>query len=127
MRKVRVCTFKRDGRKNYEMQWKDPITGLKQTRTTGCPKKKEADRVAIALENEIAAGATITKETDTITWAAFRKFFEDKVYRTQRIKTQWKSQSTFNAVERLINPMLLSSLCNDDIISDFEDKLRTKA
>jgi integrase len=124
MRKVRVCTFRRADRPTYEMQWKDPITGLKQTRTTDCTRKKDADREAIKLENELAEGAVVTKETDTITWAAFREFLENKVYRNQRIKTQWKTQSTLNAIERIVNPKLLCSLCDDDVISNFEDKLR---
>lgn len=118
---IRVCVFKRAGRRFYECQWVDPDTGRKKTKSTGTDRKREAERFAGTLEKQLREGTY--HYVRRITWAHFRQRFEQEEYPKRRQRTQWKLQGTFNLVERIINPATLAAL-NEETISRFAARLR---
>jgi len=118
---IKVCIFKRAGRKCYEAQWVDPDTGKKKTRSTGTDRKRDAERFAGNLEKELRQGTF--REPQRVTWESFRKRFEEEEFPKRREKTQWKYQGTMNLVEEHIKPATLAAL-NEGAISKFAAKLR---
>lgn len=106
--KVRVRIFLRAGRKFFEAQWSDPITGLKKTRTTGTSERRKAERFAARLEDQIAEGKL--PQLEFVTFEAFRKRYKAEVVPSLAPRTAGKVQSAFNAVEKHINPKWLIAL-----------------
>jgi integrase len=99
---VSVGVMKRSGRKYFEAQWVDPVTGLKRTRSTGKIRRRDADRFAAVIEKELQDGTY--HERSRLTWADFRERYELEVLSGQRVKTRENMGSTFNAIEKHINP-----------------------
>lgn len=121
--RISVCVFKRTGRKHFEAQWIDPVTGKKKTRTAGKATKRAAERAVAVIEAELRAGRF--RERARITWAEFRERYETELQAARAEKTAAKAASAFNAVERLIGPKFLVSL-NADQISRFQSRLRSE-
>ena len=65
------------------MQFQDPVTGRKQTKSTGIERasrkreRTEAERVAAKWEAELREGRY--QDTSKITWSEFRARFESEV------------------------------------------------
>ena len=118
---IKVTLFKRDGRKHYEVQWVDPITGKKRTRTTGETIKRKAERFAGQLQIELES------ETDSIAipWDEFRERYEDEVLSELAIKTARKRRGTMNLLEHYIKPASPMVLDNKQI-AKFRSKLRSR-
>jgi integrase len=113
--------FKRAGRKFYEAQWRDPITGKKKTRSTKKAKKRDAERIAAVIEAEIRDGRF--KNRTVVPWSEFRERYETEKLRALADKTAKMYATVFNAVERIIDPKKLQSLDSGQI-SRFQAKLR---
>lgn len=106
---IRVCIFRRTNRKCYEAQWTDPLTRRKKTRSTGKDRRRDAERFAAKLEQELNDGTF--HDDRPITWEKFRERYEADVLPGQALKTQAKTRSTFNAFEKLLGaPKFLASL-----------------
>ena len=56
MNEIRVTTMRRDGRKYFEAQWNDPVTGKRKRVSTKKTVKRDADRFAAKLEVDLQAG-----------------------------------------------------------------------
>ena len=109
MESIKVLVFKRDGRSYFEAQWKDPVTGLKKTRSTGKDRRRDAERVAGQWEKELNEG-TFYGKRQRVEWATFRERYESEVAAGLAPKTRQKLGTVFNAVERIINPRVLAAL-----------------
>ena len=118
---TKITVFKRKGRKFYEAQWVDPVTELKQTRSTRCRKKRDADRAAGKIAEQLEAGTL--KTNHRITWEDFRQRYEAEKLATQSENARLKNYTTFNLIERLINPKQLNAL-DEAQISRFQSTLR---
>src|SRR5688500_10297219 len=66
--KLTWTTFKPGGRRFYYVQWVNPATGLKETRTTKETTKRAAEDFAKALIEEIELTGNATGRTS---WASF--------------------------------------------------------
>ena len=112
---VKVVEF--GDRRHYQMQWRDPDTGRKKTKSTGVERtgrakdRKEAERAAAKFEAELREGRY--HERSKVTWAVFRERYEDDVLSGLADKTDRRAQGIFNAVERIINPEKLRDLTTD--------------
>lgn len=120
---IKVSVFKRAGRKFYEAQWVDPVTGKKKTRSTKKTKKRDAVMDAGKIEAELKEGRF--KENRMIAWTEFRERFEDEKLLSLAEKTANAYATSLNSVERLIDPKKLQSLDSDQI-SRFQAMLRKK-
>ena len=83
---VKVSVVEFGDRPHYQMQWKDPQTGRKRTKTTGVRRtglkkdRTEAERVAAKHEAELRAGRY--KPASKMTWEEFCERYEDEVLTT---------------------------------------------
>lgn len=118
---INMTVFRRSGRKFFECEWVDPVTGQRRTRSTKKTTKKEADRFAWDLEKEIIANRY--RGNENITWDDFCIRYEAEIVASLAKRTGEKWQSTANAVETIINPKLLRTL-DETQISRFQSKLR---
>ena len=116
-----VIIFRRSGRKFYEAQWIDPITGKKKTQSTKTTKRREAERFAARIEHKLNSGDTIL--SSRVTWEEFRRRYEKEVLPTLAPATQTDHRTTLKYIERYIDPKFLMSL-TAGAISQFQAKLR---
>ncbi len=119
---IKVTIFKRKGRKNFEAQWVDPTTKKKKTRTTGCNRRREAEREASRIENELNSKG---REKKQVTWKQFRDLYEMQVLAGMALKTQKKNRSILNAVEEIIDPQSPAEI-DASAISHYQAELRSK-
>ncbi|WP_437188333.1 hypothetical protein SH668x_001776 [Planctomicrobium sp. SH668] len=129
---IRVTAIKRSGRKCFEARWIDPVTGKKKTLSTAEVRRREAERFASDLEMDLnsedteenakEAKPTIPKASQ-VNWAKFRLDYEEIVYPSQKPKTRSTTTSTFNAIEKLINPKTPRDL-HVDAIREFTKEVR---
>lgn len=73
-------------RTSYRLRWTDPITGNRRWRTSGTADRREADRAAVRLEEELLAGPLAVDSR--ITWEVFRKRYEAEALPCSRILPQ---------------------------------------
>lgn len=117
---IKVTVVRFPDRKALMLRFIDPVTGKQKHRSAKTTIMREAEREAGKWEKELREG---TYCGSRITWADFRKRYEDEVLASLAIKTDCKVQGVFNAVEKHINPQRLSSLTADRL-SEFQAKLR---
>lgn len=119
--KVIVYLMKRDGRTNFECQWKDPITGRLKTRSTKTPNRREAERFAGALEADLNEGAN--RNIFNTKWAYLADRYESEVLASRARKTQYKFTGMRRWLTRLIDPEY-AVIIDADLISKFQHLLR---
>ena len=109
------------GRKYLMMRYTDPITGKRHARSTGTASKREAERIAAKWEADLNAGRYSNRSK--ITWAEFRTRYEEEKLSSLAERTAEAAASSFNHVERVINPDRLVKLTSA-ALSRFQSELR---
>jgi len=99
----------------------DPVSGRKKAKSSGTTDWREAERLAGELEKELRAGRYVAPSK--ITWADFRKRYEQERLPTLSESTGWSTRTAFNHVERVLNPDKLARLTTA-AISRFTGELR---
>ncbi len=127
MESIRVTVVEFGDRKHYQMQYRDPITGRKKTRSTGVKRTgrkrehTEAERVAAKWESELREGRYVAP--CRITWADFRERYENEVLTSLAETTDRKVSGVFNVIEKHLNPTILADLTAARL-SGYQAKLR---
>lgn len=127
MENIRVRIVEFGDRKHYQMQYCDPITRRKRTRSTGIERtgrkkeRTEAERVAAVWQAELRENRY--QDASKITWEDFRDRYENEVLSSLAEGTDEKVSGVFNLLERIINPQKLRDLTAERI-SHFQAKLR---
>ncbi len=122
MEDIHVKVVKFGDRKFLQMQYKDPITGRKQTKSSKTTNRREAERASAKLEAELREGRY--KPAAKITWAEFRVRYEDEVLVSLAENTDRIVGTVFNSVERILDPLRLSDL-NAERLSYYQSQLRS--
>ena len=117
--KVQVVTFK--GRTNLMLRYVDPMTGKQVHKSSGCTKRKEAERAAAKWEAELREGRYFAGSK--MLWSDFRTRYEDEVLAGRAKATDHKVSGVFNSVERILSPKRLCDLTAQRL-SYFQSKLR---
>lgn len=112
---IRVGLVEPSSRRFFLCRWKDPVTGRIKTLSTKTTIRRDAERFAGRLQAELNEGTY--KPLTRTTWAEARAKFE-RARRSKAKKTQLKSQSMFNAMERLIEPGLVGAITSD-VVADY--------
>lgn len=123
MSRIRVTTIHRTGRKFIECQWVDPITQLKKTRSTGTANRREADRFAARLEDQLNSDGLA--EPSRTTWEQLWGRYDGDVLKPLAKKTRNKVRTAANALVRILNPKFAGSLTTD-ILVKFQSTLRSE-
>lgn len=108
--KVHVVDY---GRSSLYLRYTDPHTGKQIAKSSGTSNRKEATKAAGKWEDELRDGRY--KPASKITWAEFRRRYEDEVLPGLADNTDLKTGGVFNAVQRILNPDRLASLTTERI------------
>lgn len=121
--RVRVWVQGRADRGNLNLQWHDPLTGGRKSRTAGTADRREAERRAADLEYELSRG--LYREDSGVTWPDFRARFEAEHAAGLRDATREKYRAVLDAFEAIVNPRLLKAV-NERAVSAFVTGLRSR-
>jgi integrase len=116
---VRVQLF--PDRPHLMLQWHDPVTGKRKSRTAGTCNPLDAEKKRADLEYELNHG--LYQEPSRITWERFRELFEAEYVSARRKDTRKNYYATLDLFERLCEPKLLRSI-DVRVISAFASALR---
>ena len=123
MNDVEVKVSKNGSRKYFIMYWKDPVSGVREQRSTKKTKRRDALRVAAQWEAEIRAGRD-NRDGRRMTWDQFRDLFWDqRITEDTPKKTRYQFSVAFNHMERLVNPLMLSSMTTATLAT-YQKRLR---
>ena len=117
MEHVKVSVVEFSDRKFYMMQFVDPVTGRKKTRSTKVERtgrkreRTEAERVAAKWEADLRNGRY--REPSKVTWIEFRERYEEEVLPGLADRTSEKVSVVFNTVESVLNPVRLRDVTAD--------------
>jgi integrase len=121
---IRVTLINPADRKFFLAQWDDPVTGLTKSRSTQTTIRRDAERFAARLEDELNSGSY--KPAVATLWSEARERYELESAPAKREKTRLKTQAMFNAVEKHFNPKLLQSVADPGFISRYQAELRSQ-
>lgn len=113
----------RNGKRNWQLYYTDPITERRIWRSARTTDRREAERAAARWEAELAAGAA--PQTDRVTWSAFRDRFESEHLSGLADKTALAYRTALTAFESEINPARLASVTSATL-SQFAAQLRRR-
>lgn len=105
---IKLILFKRDNSKNFYVKWVDPVTQRERRKSTKAKIRRDAERFADRLEKELNEGTYF--EISKTKWKDFRQRYETEVVPGFRKRSAEKVASSFNHVEQIIKPNLLSQL-----------------
>jgi integrase len=91
-----------------KMQWLDPETHRRKTKSTGTNDPDEAERARRDLEYELKHN--LYKESSRMTWQRFRDLFETEHLAGAKENTLKSYATTFDAFEKAVNPGSLKSI-----------------
>lgn len=119
--RIRVWVVKFADRENLMLQWIDPETGRRRSKSARTADEKEAEQARGDLEADLNAGRYA--EASRMTWEAFRELFEEEYLPGLRPGTQSVHRNALNLFERLCKPRGLRSI-TERTISAFAAGLR---
>src|SRR5215468_2558901 len=112
------------GDRDYLMlQWHDPVTGKRKSKSAGTCNPLEAEKKRADLEYELNHG--LHAEPSKLKWDDFRELFEHEYVSARRPNTRNGFEDTFNLFEELCSPGKLAGI-NERIVSAFVAAMRTR-
>jgi integrase len=107
-RRVNVWIQQFTNRKNLVLQWFDPDTGKRKSKSAETADPKKAEIARADLESDLNHGRH--KEASRISWERFRELFEDERLPGMRQSTVRNFGNTFDLLERICHPTSLRSI-----------------
>lgn len=102
------------GRIFWMLQWKDPMTGLTKSRSSGVRRvgingnRSEAERVAAKLQAELESG--LQPNAGKMAWEAFRERYEAEHVPSLAAESGAKIQVVFGLVDRILHAKKLQDI-----------------
>jgi integrase len=107
-KRVRVWVQRFKDRDALMLQWTDPDTGKRKSRSAETADPEIAEQKRADLEYELGHGKY--QEVARITWAAFRERFEEEYVAATRKNTQNNYLATLDLFEKICAPKRLASV-----------------
>lgn len=109
------------GRANYYHQWTDPATGKRVTRSAKTSNRREAERKAIVLENQLS---TNTFSAGATSWAAFVDIYESQHLESLSEKAKLKSTSVLDQFDESMSPRT-PGVVTTAMLTEYAAKMRS--
>jgi integrase len=119
--RVKVWVQKFPDRPHLVLQWHDPDTGRRKSKTAGTADPEGADRLRADLEYELNHGKHL--EASRMSWERFRELFEQEYVSGTRYNTRENYRITLDLFEQLCRPSRLRSI-SERTVSAFVAGLR---
>src|SRR5438876_8739035 len=103
-------------RKHLMLQWLDPDTGKRKSRSAGTADDGEAEKARADLEYELNHG--LHQEVSRMSWERFRELFEDEYLSGVREGTRRNHRATLDAFEKHCSPKSVRTV-NERTVSAF--------
>jgi integrase len=123
MKRVTVYLLKPKDRPGYQLQWVDPDTGKRRTKSAGTEAQAEAEAARRDLEYEINHG--LHREPSRMRWAEFRRQYDVEQLATLREATRRKAGYVFNAFESFLGDRKLGEV-TERTVSKYAAHLRER-
>jgi integrase len=120
-KRVNVWVQKFKDRGALMLQWLDPDTGRRKSKSAGTDDEKQAEIARADLESDLNHGRH--KETSRMTWEHFREAFEAEFVAAKRPNTQTNYADTLDLFEKTCNPRNLRGI-TQRTVSQFAAALR---
>src|SRR5262252_547457 len=113
-KRITVWVQRFPDRTNLMLQWIDPGTGKRKSKSAKTANEKDAGKARADLEYELNHGRY--QEASRMSWERFRELFEDEYVTGVRGGTGKVYGMAFDAFEKICNPRQLRSI-NEQTIS----------
>jgi integrase len=107
-KRVTVWVQRFKDRPHLMLQWIDPDTGRRKSKSAETADEKEAEARRVDLEADLNNDRY--QEASRMTWERFRELFEAEYVAGQRENTRLNQQATLNLFERICNPKTLRGI-----------------
>jgi integrase len=107
-KRVTVWVQRFADRKHLMLQWLDPDTGKRKSKSAETDDEEAAEKKRADLEYELNHG--LHQEPSKMTWEGFRELFEAEYVAGRRRHTRMNYVATFDLFEKLCSPSRLRSI-----------------
>jgi integrase len=107
-RRITVWVQRFNDRATLMLQWLDPDTGRRKSKSAGTAKEGEAEQARSDLEYELNHGKY--QEASKLDWEHFRDMFEAEYLPGLRSRTQEKYRTVLDVFEEIVHPKSLRSI-----------------
>ncbi|WP_428305503.1 tyrosine-type recombinase/integrase [Lacipirellula sp.] len=116
---IKVHVVRYSAQTNLIMRYRDPVTGRQVVRSTGTPKKRDAERAAAKWEAELREGRY--QKPSRVTWEEFREQYSRDVLDGLKPSTATTYDATLNVFERLRRPVKLVEVTTTNLTAFVTD------
>lgn len=121
MQRITVWVQRFADRPHLMLQWLDPETGRRKSKSSKTADPTEAAGKAADLEYELSHGRY--QDAASMTWQRFRELFEAEYVAGKRVNTRENYTATLDLFERLCNPRQLGKV-TERTLSRFVAEMR---
>jgi integrase len=105
------------------LQWHDPVTGKRKSKSADTNNPIDAEQKRADLEYELNNG--LFKEASGMSWERFRELFEEEHLAGLRAKTRLKYETVFTVFEEVVSPAKLRAV-TERTVSRFVKGMRER-
>src|SRR5579871_6080148 len=120
-KRVTVWVQRFNDRSTLMLQWIDPDTGRRKSKTAGTSDEGEAEAARVDLEADLNAGRY--QEASRMSWERFRELFTDEYVSARRPGTRTVYETVLNLFEEICSPRAVRAI-TERTISQFAAGLR---
>jgi integrase len=105
------------------LQWYDPETGRRKSKSAGTADPEKAEAARVDLESDLNNGRD--QEASKLDWENFRQLFQEDHLAGLRPRTQEKYNTVLDVFEQIVNPTKLRTI-NERTLNAFVRGMRTR-
>ena len=122
-KRITVWVQRFKDRPGLMLQWLDPDTGRRKSKSAKTADEKEAEDARVDLESDLNNGRY--QEASKMPWVNFRDLYEEEKLAGTREATRKKAGYVFDAFEELARPRALGTI-SERTLSKYAATLREK-
>src|SRR5262245_52834509 len=114
-KKIVVWVQRFPGRSTLALQWHDPETGKRKTKSAETGDERKADERRADLEYQLNKG--LYEEPSSLDWDRFRQMFADEYLAGLRVRTREKYDTVLDVFEDICSPAKLGRVTERTVSS----------
>jgi integrase len=123
-KRVTVYLLRPKDRPTFQLQWVDPVTGRRKTKSAGTDDPERAEQARIDLEYEV--NHDMVREPSKMLWASFREQYEAEKLASLRPRTREKAGDVFDSFEAFIGDRKKLGDIDERTVSKYAAALRER-